>query len=299
MSVHPLMAGTRSRVPGWPLAVILWAGSPVYAQPSGQVAGTVTDLTGAALADVAITVQGAGNHVAYTGQDGSFEFLTLPEGNYELITALAGFAPVHRTFRLERAGRVTFSLTLAAAILEQIVVTASKTGERDVQAIPMAVSVLSENEVQRGQARTVEDLAGHAPSVTFSQNTGFAQLTIRGIGTNVVFAGSDPSSAVYVDGVYMARPAMVLADFVDLERAEVLRGPQGTLYGRNAVGGALNLVTKSPTNEVEALRPRDRWRLWDVSGQRASERPDRCGKGDGQRRLPPRDWARFCPRSGP
>ena len=96
------------------------------------------------------------------------------------------------------------------------------------------------------QAQTVEDLAGRAPSVTFSQNTGFGQLTIRGIGTNVVFAGSDPSSAVYVDGVYHARPAMVLTDFLDVERVEALRGPQGTLYGRNAMGGALNVVTKPP-----------------------------------------------------
>jgi iron complex outermembrane receptor protein len=98
----------------------------------------------------------------------------------------------------------------------------------------------------------VEQLAGFAPTVTFSQNTGFAQLTIRGIGTNVVFAGSDPSSAVYVDGVYLARPAAVLGDFLELERVEVLRGPQGTLYGRNTVGGALNVITKRPTNEVEA-----------------------------------------------
>ena len=88
--------------------------------------------------------------------------------------------------------------------------------------------------------------------MTFSQNSDFAQLTIRGIGSNVVFAGSDPSSAVYVDGVYLSRPVMVLGDFLDLERVEVLRGPQGTLYGRNAVGGAINLVTKSPTNNLDA-----------------------------------------------
>ena len=70
--------------------------------------------------------------------------------------------------------------------------------------------------------------------MTFSQNTGWGQLTIRGIGTNAVFAGSDPSSAIYLDGVYLARPAMAFARFLDLERIEVLRGPQGTLYGRNA-----------------------------------------------------------------
>ena len=90
------------------------------------------------------------------------------------------------------------------------------------------------------------------PSVTFSQNTGWGQLTIRGIGTNAVFAGADPSSAIYLDGVYLARPAMAFARFLDLERIEVLRGPQGTLYGRNAVGGAMNLIPRPPTNDFQA-----------------------------------------------
>ena len=105
------------------------------------------------------------------------------------------------------------------------------------------------NSWQRREAHRVANLAGLVPSVTFSQNIGFAQLTIRGIGTNAPFAGSEPSSAVYLDGVYLARPAGVLGDFQDLERVEVLRGPQGTLYGRNVVGGAINLITNLPTNE--------------------------------------------------
>ena len=137
-------------------------------------------------------------------------------------------------------------------LLEHTVVTASKTGETDVQTTPLAVTVLTGTDLNRLQDHTIEHIAGRAPGVTFSQNTGLAQLTIRGIGTNAVFAGSDPSSAVYLDGVYLARPAMVLADFLDLDRIEVLRGPQGTLYGRNSLGGAINLITKPPTDDVEA-----------------------------------------------
>ncbi|HET9130505.1 MAG TPA: TonB-dependent receptor, partial [Terriglobia bacterium] len=95
-------------------------------------------------------------------------------------------------------------------------------------------------------------VAALAPSVTFTQNSNFGQLSIRGIGTNAVFAGSDPSSVMYLDGVYLARPAMALVEFLDLDRIEVLRGPQGTLYGRNAVGGAMNLISRPPTNELEA-----------------------------------------------
>jgi len=81
---------------------------------------------------------------------------------------------------------------------------------------------------------------------------GWGQLTIRGIGTNLLIAGSDPSSAIYLDGVYLARPAMVFARFLDLDRIEVLRGPQGTLYGRNAVGGAMNLLPRPPTDDFQA-----------------------------------------------
>ena len=67
-----------------------------------------------------------------------------------------------------------------------------------------------------------------------------------------MFSGADPSSAIYLDGVYLARPAMAFARFLDLDRVEVLRGPQGTLYGRNAVGGAINLIPRPPTNDFQA-----------------------------------------------
>ena len=76
-------------------------------------------------------------------------------------------------------------------------------------------------------------------------------MTIRGIGTNSTVVGADPSATVHLDGVYLGRPVMVLADFLNVERVEVLRGPQGTLYGRNSVGGTINIVTRQPTNALE------------------------------------------------
>ena len=152
-----------------------------------------------------------------------------------------------------RAGeRVTVSFTLRVALVEKTIVTAAKAGGRDVQEIPIAITAVSQDDLGRLGTHTIEGAPALAPSVTFSQNTGWGQLTIRGIGTNAVFAGSDPSSAIYLDGVYLARPAMAFARFLDLERIEVLRGPQGTLYGRNAVGGAMNLVPRPPTNDFQA-----------------------------------------------
>jgi iron complex outermembrane receptor protein len=221
-------------------------------EQTGAITGSVRDSSATPLAGVTITVRGAADRVATTGPDGRFEFQGLPEGEYGLDAVLKGFGPVRRTLRIEPGGPVTISLTLLVSVRYEVVVTATKTGEADVQTTPMAITVLPGGELARMEARSVAQIAGLAPAVTFSQTADWAQLTIRGIGTDAVFAGSDPSSAVYVDGVYLARPAMVLADFLDLERVEVLRGPQGTLYGRNVIGGALNLISRPPADELEA-----------------------------------------------
>ena len=132
--------------------------------------------------------------------------------------------------------RVSVSLALRVGILEETIVTAAKAGARDLQSVPMAVSAVSGAEIARLGTQTVSDTPALAPSVTFSQNTGWVSSRCR-IGASTLLAGSDPSSAMYLDGVYLARPTMAFAQFLDLERIEVLRGPQGTLYGRNAVGG--------------------------------------------------------------
>jgi iron complex outermembrane receptor protein len=242
----------RFQAPVWVAAAALCGVLPAAAQPSARITGSVKDASGALLPDVTVSAQGNVDRIVNTGPDGRFHFQDLPPGEYVLEAARSGFAAERRTVRLSEGESVELSLTLTVLLLEQTVVTAAKAGQQDVQTTPMAVSVLPGTELERMDAHSVAQLAGLAPSVAFSQNSDYAQLTIRGIGSNVVFAGSDPSSAVYVDGVYIARPVMVLADFLDLDRVEVLRGPQGTLYGRNAVGGAVNLVTKPPTNEVEA-----------------------------------------------
>ena len=219
---------------------------------SGAIIGSVRDATAVPLAGVTVTLRGAADRAATTGPDGRFEFHGLPEGEYGLDAVLKGFAPARRTVRITPSRREIISLTLLISVRDEVVVTATKTGAADVQRTPMAITVLPGVDLARMEARTVAQIAGLAPSVTFSQTADWAQLTIRGIGTNTVFVGSDPSSAVYVDGVYFARPAMILADFLDLERVEVLRGPQGTLYGRNVIGGALNLISRPPAEDLEA-----------------------------------------------
>ena len=232
--------------------VLLCAPASLRAQSTGELSGSIVDQTGAPLPDVRVTVRGATEREAQTSGAGDFTFDELPEGDYEISAELSGFEGARRALRVQAGDRITVSFTLHIAIVEETIVTAAKAGERNVQTIPMAISAVSDAELGRLGARTVGQAAELAPSVTLSQNAGFAQLTIRGIGANVVNAGSDPSSAMYLDGVYLARPAMAFVQLVDLDRIEVLRGPQGTLYGRNAVGGALNLISKAPTNDFQA-----------------------------------------------
>ena len=231
---------------------LLCAPASAPAQPTAELAGSIFDQTGAPLPGVHVAIRGVADRRAETSTAGDFAFHELPAGDYEISAELSGFERQSRALRVRAGERATVSFTLRVAVVESTIVTAAKVGGRDVQESPLAISAVSQADLGRLGSQTIEEAPALAPSVTFSQNTGWGQLTVRGIGTNAVFAGSDPSSAIYLDGVYLARPAMAFARFLDLERIEVLRGPQGTLYGRNAVGGAMNLIPRPPTNEFQA-----------------------------------------------
>ena len=204
------------------------------------------------MARVTITLSGPITRETRSDASGRFEIVGLPPGDYQLRAEAPGFAPIHQSIRIGPGEMPALSLTMTIASITKTIVTAAKGGERDIQSSPLAIAALPDEQLTRFDLRGVDQAAAMMPSVTFSQNGTFGQLTIRGIGTNAVNAGADPSSAVYLDGIYLGRPAMAFADFLDLERVEVLRGPQGTLYGRNALGGALNLVPKMPSDTFEA-----------------------------------------------
>lgn len=138
------------------------------------------------------------------------------------------------------------------AMSQEIIVTATRTGETALQRTPIAVSVFSADRLESSLVANVKDLVSMTPSLNVSQSAGSAQLYIRGIGSNNTFIGSDPSVTVHSDGVYMARAFSQFTEFVDIDRIEVLRGPQGTLYGRNAVGGTINIISRVPSDDLEA-----------------------------------------------
>lgn len=130
--------------------------------------------------------------------------------------------------------------------LDEIVVTATKSGEVNAQQVPAAITVVSEDTVERRGIQTLQDLQGATPSLHFSRNGQSARIYLRGVGSNLDFIGSDPSVAVHVDGVYQPRAYQVFDHLLDVERIEIIRGPQGMLYGRNATGGTLNIISRTP-----------------------------------------------------
>jgi len=131
--------------------------------------------------------------------------------------------------------------------LAEVLVTARRTTER-AQDVPIPLSVVGGEALENTGAYTLADLQNQVPSlVAFNSNPRNSAVGIRGIGVSTASDGLDTSVGVYVDGVYLGRPGMALTDLIDIERVEVLRGPQGTLFGRNTSAGVLNITTRKPT----------------------------------------------------
>ncbi|WP_158682285.1 TonB-dependent receptor [Sphingopyxis sp. MG] len=130
-----------------------------------------------------------------------------------------------------------------------IVVTAQKRSE-NIQRVPIAITALSGDALRDRQVTSVADLTTIAPSVNFGTYGGAARIAIRGIGFDAINPGSEARIAYHIDGVYVSRPGAQLGSFFDVERVEVLRGPQGTLYGRNATGGSINVISRQPTDSL-------------------------------------------------
>ncbi len=153
------------------------------------------------------------------------------------------------------AGPARAEETESSAALEEVVVTAQRKKE-SLQQTPVSVIALNSDKLQQRGIFGMADLQGNVPNLTiepFPTNNATLRLFIRGIGIFDAQITQDPGVGVYQDGVYIARSTGLALDLADLERIEVLRGPQGTLYGRNTIGGAINLITKRPTTSAFSM----------------------------------------------
>src|SRR5258705_10042073 len=157
------------------------------------------------------------------------------------MTALAIFlvASTGQGFAQESAGGI-----------EEIVVTAQKRLENQ-QDVPTSMQAFSGDALTDFGISDSQLLQQDTPGLIYGSNSGYAQAYIRGIGSDATLPTADPSVATYVDGVYYPMVLSTIQRFANVERIEVLKGPQGTLYGRNTTGGAINIVTKDPSDDYE------------------------------------------------
>lgn len=133
--------------------------------------------------------------------------------------------------------------------LEEVIVTAQRRIQM-VTDVPIAMTVVSGDELARAGIDSSRELGLVVPGLTLTEQGPFAQPKIRGVGTSITGPGADPNVAIYVDGIYQPSQSAALFDFVDVSSIEVLKGPQGSLYGRNATGGAIVVTTAAPSFET-------------------------------------------------
>ncbi|MEK9824640.1 MAG: TonB-dependent receptor plug domain-containing protein, partial [Gammaproteobacteria bacterium] len=136
----------------------------------------------------------------------------------------------------------------ASRMLEEVVVTARRR-EEGLQDAPLAVSAYTSDSLDYRGVTRLDELAKFAPGLTLENNPSFggasnsAAIYLRGVGQKEFLPTTEPGVGLYVDGVYVARSVGAILDIVDVDRLEVLRGPQGTLFGRNTIGGAISITT--------------------------------------------------------
>ena len=140
-------------------------------------------------------------------------------------------------------------------VFEEIIVTAEKRDE-SLQGVSQAVTALTSSEIETKNINSIVDLSAIVPGVTVAKNEGYKTvISIRGVGNetnqNAIAA---PSVAYHMDGIFIASPFALQSDFLDVERIEVLRGPQGTLFGQNSTGGAINVISKKPSTEERTVK---------------------------------------------
>lgn len=134
--------------------------------------------------------------------------------------------------------------------IDEILVTAEKR-EVSIQRTPVSMAAYTSKHLEQSSIEDIYDIGLHTPGLIVNKEI-VGKIYIRGIGTENLTIGGDPGVPVHVDGVYLARTSAAVLDLYDVERVEVLRGPQGTLYGRNATGGSINIISKAPTDEFYA-----------------------------------------------
>lgn len=220
----------------------------VMAQQS-SLSGKVSDRQGKGIAKATVRVLNT-LKAAVADANGRYEIAGIEPGTYELELSAIGYATQSQTVTVGKGvASKDFVMQDQSTQLDDIVVTANKR-EQQLQGSPMSISALNSRQVEQYRLWNSKELTAVVPNL-YSGNSGDDRnvTSIRGITTT----SYDPAVAVYVDGVNQFSLDTYIGQLSDIERIEVLRGPQGTLYGRNAMGGVINIITKQPGNTTNGF----------------------------------------------
>ncbi|TDB67322.1 TonB-dependent receptor [Arundinibacter roseus] len=224
-----------------PLLLSAQDNAVINATISGQVLDSRSD---EALPGATVSIKGTTNG-ATTDANGEFSLLTGQKLPFILVVSYVGYV---KKEVLITTNRVTIPLDEQSNQLEDVLIT-SRRRQESPQDVPIPITVIRGATAEDAGAFNVNRLKELVPTVQlYSSNPRNTTLNIRGLGSTFGLTndGIDPGVGFYVDGVYFARPAATTLDFIDIEQIEVLRGPQGTLFGKNTTAGAFNITTRAP-----------------------------------------------------
>ncbi|MES2620631.1 MAG: TonB-dependent receptor [Bacteroidota bacterium] len=226
------------------LITIIFLGNSAFAENILQ--GTVKNNNGEPLEGAAVLVKGS-SAFAVADSNGRFSLMPPTKLPFTLVVSLVGHK--YQELKIQEITEDPLKITLSDDNLLSETVITSRRREETAQQVPIPISVIGGSLIDQSGSFNVNRVKELVPSVQlYSSNPRNTTLNIRGLGSTFGLTndGIDPGVGFYVDGVYYARPAVTALDFVDVERIEVLRGPQGTLFGKNTTSGAFNVVTRAP-----------------------------------------------------
>ncbi len=219
-------------------------------QQKNNFSGKVTDVRSIAIPGSTIHLLNSGLN-SISDKQGNFNFNDLIPGNYEIQISSIGYATINRNIEITNTNSepVIFVLSEAAIQLDAVIVSAQKK-EEFLQKVPLSITSISSRQVNEYQLWNSKELTAIVPNLNSANSGDNRNVTsIRGITTT----SYDPAVTTYIDGVNQFSLDTYIAGLSDIERIEVLRGPQGTLYGRNAMGGVINIITKQPGNQMNGF----------------------------------------------
>lgn len=226
------------------LFFILLSGSQALAQ--NLLKGVIKDQQNVPIAGATVLIKGT-NVYSISSEEGYFEVEAVQNPPVSLVVKFVGYKS--QEVQVSELNRSLEFILAEDGLLEEIVVTSRRRSET-VQAVPIPITVVGGEAISERGTFNVNLVKELVPSVQlYSSNPRNTTLNIRGLGSTFGLTndGIDPGVGFYVDGVYYARPAAATLDFIDIEQIEVLRGPQGTLFGKNTTAGAFNITTKKPS----------------------------------------------------